>query len=489
MIIAAADIAKTVGPPVFWSVVSLSLGLVLLSVLTALGINLFMISPLKTLTKEANTITRTGDLTRHIEIKTNDEIGELAKSFNTMVYTLGESQDKLLKSERALTKHRRNLEELVLNRTTELKLAKEQLQAIFEAANVGIAVLRNGRVIQCNTRLEEIFGCEPGALNKTWTRSWYLTDSEYESVKRNRDDTIWKGKVSRRTHRYIRKDGTKFWASLIDRALDVTDREKGLVTVIEDITAGIEAEASLKEALNRAEEADRIKSTFLATMSHELRTPLNSIIGFTGILLQSLAGPLNPEQRKQLGMVQNSSRHLLALINDVLDLSKIEAGQMKVQMERFDLKGILTRVVESVRLQAEKKGLTLRVDIAPEIGFCTSDSRRVEQIILNLLNNAIKFTDRGSVSLKAFIDGDRLNLSVSDTGIGIKPEDLALLFVPFKQVDTGLTRQHEGTGLGLAICRSLADLLGGEIHATSNVGEGSVFTVNLPDGGTPHEQN
>jgi signal transduction histidine kinase len=105
----------------------------------------------------------------------------------------------------------------------------------------------------------------------------------------------------------------------------VTDREKGLVTVIEDITAGIEAEASLKEALNRAEEADRIKSTFLATMSHELRTPLNSIIGFTGILLQSLAGPLNPEQRKQLGMVQNSSRHLLALINDVLDLSKIGA--------------------------------------------------------------------------------------------------------------------------------------------------------------------
>jgi signal transduction histidine kinase len=159
------------------------------------------------------------------------------------------------------------------------------------------------------------------------------------------------------------------------------------------------------------------------------------------------------------------------------------------RLERFDLKGILTRVVESVRLQAEKKGLTLRVDIAPEIGFCTSDSRRVEQIILNLLNNAIKFTDRGSVSLKAFIDGDRLNLSVSDTGIGIKPEDLALLFVPFKQVDTGLTRQHEGTGLGLAICRSLADLLGGEIHATSNVGEGSVFTVNLPDGGTPHEQN
>ncbi len=247
----------------------------------------------------------------------------------------------------------------------------------------------------------------------------------------------------------------------------------------------------LRRALVAAEAADRIKSAFLATMSHELRTPLNSIIGFTGILLQELAGPLNEEQTKQLGMVRGSARHLLDLISDVLDISKIEAGQMEVRNETFDVHESLERVVASVRPMAQKKRLSLALDIDPALREMTSDRRRVEQILLNLLNNAIKFTERGGVHLRAWrlpataaADGAarmaRVCMQVSDTGIGIRAEDLQTLFQPFHQIDSGLTRQHEGTGLGLAICRRLSFLLGGDIDASSTSGEGSTFTVTLP---------
>jgi len=238
----------------------------------------------------------------------------------------------------------------------------------------------------------------------------------------------------------------------------------------------------LQKAKEDAESADRIKSAFLATMSHELRTPLNSIIGFTGILLQNLAGPLSDEQRKQLEMVRKSSRHLLALINDVLDISKIEAGQLDVKSRRFEVNASITKVVDLVKPLAEKKRLTLRTEIPPEAAMWESDAQRCEQILLNLLNNAIKFTEKGTVTLRADFTADSLRISVADTGIGIKPEDLCTLFQPFRQIDTGLSRQHEGTGLGLAICRRLALLLGGEIHATSVWGKGSVFTLTLPMG-------
>lgn len=238
----------------------------------------------------------------------------------------------------------------------------------------------------------------------------------------------------------------------------------------------------LAEAKGRAESADRLKSAFLAAMSHELRTPLNSIIGFTGIVLQGLAGPLNPEQTKQLGMVRGSARHLLALINDVLDISKIEADQMTVSKEPFDLATVVASVVASVQPQAEKKGLVLTVAVAPEVGRMVGDERRVGQVLLNLLSNAIKFTERGGVALRVETTGQVASLGVTDTGIGIKPEELRKLFVPFRQADSGLSRNHEGTGLGLAICRRLAELMGGSIDVTSEWGQGSTFVFTLPLG-------
>ncbi|BCY19454.1 hypothetical protein hrd7_33030 (plasmid) [Leptolinea sp. HRD-7] len=236
----------------------------------------------------------------------------------------------------------------------------------------------------------------------------------------------------------------------------------------------------LKEAVKKAESADRLKSAFLATMSHELRTPLNSIIGFTGILLQKLVGPLSEEQEKQLKMVQGSARHLLELINDVLDISKIEADQIMLVTEEFDLCASIMSSVEKVKHPADKKGLKLITDLQPEKLTISSDRRRVEQILINLLNNAVKFTEEGSVTIKSRVIDGRVKVSITDTGIGIREEDLQTLFKPFRQVDTGITRQYEGTGLGLSICKRLVDLLGGSISVTSEPGKGSTFAFDLP---------
>jgi PAS domain S-box-containing protein len=322
------------------------------------------------------------------------------------------------------------------------------------------------------------------------------------------------------TNENMRRNGERVWIAWTNKvALDPQGKVAEILSVGVDITARKRMEEELREtqatleervflrtseladARDRAESADRTKSAFLATMSHELRTPLNSVIGFTGIMLQGLAGPLNAEQTKQLGLVKTSARHLLELINDVLDISKIEAGQIELQLVQFDLPTAIHKVVQTVTPLADRKGLPIIVQVAPEVGEITSDRRRVEQVMLNLLSNAIKFTEKGQVEVRAERVGVRredvmrkgeaemrdlritdygLRISVSDTGPGIKPEDLDKLFQPFRQLDTGLTRQHEGTGLGLAICKKLVERLGGEIHVESEWGKGSAFAFTLP---------
>jgi len=238
----------------------------------------------------------------------------------------------------------------------------------------------------------------------------------------------------------------------------------------------------LAEARDKAQEADRLKSAFLASMSHELRTPLNSIIGFTGILLQGLAGPVNEEQVKQLTMVRNSSQHLLQLINEVLDISKIEAGELKLSPDWFNLTQAVESVEKLVRPLADKKGLPIRVDPVPaDADRLFHDRRRVEQVLINLVNNAVKFTEQGEVHVRCERLGDEVVVSVRDTGIGIKAEDMGSLFETFRQIETGLTRRYEGTGLGLSISRRLVELMGGRIMAQSDgPGRGSVFTFTLP---------
>jgi signal transduction histidine kinase len=244
----------------------------------------------------------------------------------------------------------------------------------------------------------------------------------------------------------------------------------------------IERTAELEQAMEQAKSADNLKSAFLASMSHELRTPLNSIIGFTGILMQEMAGPLNEEQKKQLSMVQKSSKHLLSLINDVLDISKIEAGQLELAQEPCSIEQAVENALRIISPLAAHKGLAIVSDVPKHERIITGDQRRMEQVVLNILQNAVKFTESGEIRVRLRHTGSQYILNVEDTGIGMAPENLNKLFRPFQQLDSGTARRYEGTGLGLSISKKIIELAGGTIGVESSPGRGSVFTVTIPEG-------
>lgn len=246
---------------------------------------------------------------------------------------------------------------------------------------------------------------------------------------------------------------------------------------LEEIVA--ERTRELETAKDAAESADRLKSVFIATMSHELRTPLNSIIGFTGLVLQEIPGPLNEEQKKQLGMVKGSARHLLSLINDVIDISKIEAGTVELGISDFSLPEVVSEVVSIFGEEAKRVGIEMNVEMPEELPV-KGDERRVKQVIMNLVSNAIKFTDKGSIDTRVTTDSDGyISVSVKDSGIGIKNEDMEHLFVAFSRIQTP-ERLTSGTGLGLYLSLKIAEAMRGSITAESTEGQGSTFTFKFP---------
>jgi protein-histidine pros-kinase len=281
----------------------------------------------------------------------------------------------------------------------------------------------------------------------------------------------------------LHRDGSEF---PVEISLSPLQTESGtlVMAAIRDIRERRRMERELQEKNGQLERANESKVKFLASMSHELRTPLNAILGFTGTLLMKLAGPLNDEQDKQLRTVRSAAEHLLALINDLLDITRIESGQAKLHPEPTSCQQVATDVAEQIRPLAEFKGLALRLDLPDIDQVIRTDRRALRQVLLNLLSNAVKYTDRGGIDVQvcnAAEPGARIvQFSVRDTGIGISARDRDRLFRAFSQLGEDDGTARPGAGLGLYLSARLARLLGGRINLESTPGVGSVFTLTLP---------
>jgi PAS domain S-box-containing protein len=286
----------------------------------------------------------------------------------------------------------------------------------------------------------------------------------------------------------LRKDGSRFWANVVLTALyDANGEVRGFSKVSRDITDRKQSEQALRDKNVELQNSAESKNRFLANMSHELRTPLNGIIGFAEFLTDGKPGTLNPKQKEYLAEILNSGRHLLQLINDVLDLAKVEANRMELHPERFSLARAIEGVCAVAKPLALKKAIKISIRVAPEVDDVVLDQQKFKQVLYNLVSNAVKFTDDGGqvAVVAAGHDEGHFKLVVSDTGIGIKQEDFPRLFTEFEQLESGAARHYEGTGLGLALTRKIVQLQGGTIGVESEVGNGSSFSVILPMNGNP----
>jgi PAS domain S-box-containing protein len=283
----------------------------------------------------------------------------------------------------------------------------------------------------------------------------------------------------------VKKDGGQFWANVVITAVrDETGALVGFAKVTRDLTERREAELKAKEDARRvtvSETANLAKSEFLTAMSHELRTPLNAIGGYTDLLTLGLGGPTTPEQLDYLERIRRSQQHLLGIISDLLNFSRIEAGTLTYEIRHLSLKQVIDGVVPLIEPQAEAKEIILKTDTTSHDCMVLGDRAKVDQILLNLLSNAIKFTEsKGHVTVLCKESGDTASIEVVDTGPGIPPNKLEAIFEPFVQLGRSLSSAHEGTGLGLAISRELARAMKGNLSVSSTVGSGSTFTLTLP---------
>lgn len=300
-----------------------------------------------------------------------------------------------------------------------------------------------------------------------------------------------------RVYRFTRFDGSEAYGSVTSTPLEYQGK-----VVIQTITRDITEQKRAAEALQQAHaelenkvaertrelqaaneklhELDQLKSMFVASMSHELRTPLNSIIGFTGVILEGMSGEINPRQRDQLSRVYASARHLLSLVSDVIDISKIEAGKIDVDIDEFSLRPLIEESASVVHRLAIDKGLTIKIDM-PAVIELRTDRRRLLQVVLNLVSNAVKYTERGGVSISAELAAGKVCIHVSDTGAGIDEAAMQRLFQPFERLNRELRAKVLGTGLGLYLSKKLVeDILQGELGVSSEVGVGSSFWLEVP---------
>jgi signal transduction histidine kinase/HAMP domain-containing protein len=494
-----------------WIVIGFAVSSIVLALALGYAISWALIGPVKLMDARLKHVAL-GDFTHRLDIPNRDELGALAHEFNHMAAQLQESYAKVQDRTHALTK------------------AVEELKALAEVGRAVSSTLDMETVLQTIvTRSVQLSGTNAGAIweyddatQEFRLKATHEVEEDLVHVLRMEPIRLGEGATGRAAASGAPVqitdigDDTEYgvvrikaileprgYRALLSVPLIVEQRIVGGLTVLRRNAGSFAAETvnllttfasqsalaiqnaklfrEIREKSAQLEVANKHKSDFLANMSHELRTPLNAIIGFSEALMDRMFGDLNEKQLEYQKDIHESGKHLLSLINDILDLSKIEAGRMELELSSFHLPTAISNAVTLIRERALRHGIALGVEIDQRLGEFQADERKVKQILLNLLSNAVKFTpDGGRVDVSAKHDTDKVEIAVKDTGVGISAEDQASLFEEFKQFGKDSTRKAEGTGLGLALTRRLVELHGGQILVDSAVGQGCTFRVTLP---------
>ncbi len=522
-----------------YAIIALTVLIIVAISLTSIIITRRYISrPLRQLQESASLIAN-GDLATSIDTGSSDEVGSLAKSLNVMRESIKQLFGELSESKEQVEEYSRTLEQKVENRTRQLARSVEELKALGEVSQAVNSTIDLQTVLTTIvTRASALSGSEGGIIyefdeaNQSFhVRAAHHISSTHLEALRKAPIRIGEGALGRAAATQAPCQVANIHQDRLFAALQVRDvlvdvgfrsllavpllRESrllgGLVvyrrvmgefpeevvnllqTFAGQSVLAIQNARLFREIQDKGREleiASQHKSQFLANMSHELRTPLNAIIGFSEVLMEKMFGDLNDKQEDYLNDIFTSGKHLLNLINDVLDLSKVEAGKLEVELEKVDLRQLLEGSLVVVRERALRHDVKLSLDMDDNVDTITADERKVKQIVFNLLSNAMKFTpDKGEAGIRARKSDSVIEIAVWDSGVGIADEDQQRIFEEFQQVERGLTDKPEGTGLGLALTKKFVELHGGMIWVESTRGHGSTFTFTLPVEGSQESED